>query len=214
MRRRTIPEASLLAALAHPRRDCEARGTVGSCVVVADEHVLQLSPARGRRIVPLRCPPGRRPRRSPSSSGSGEELELDRDGTLVAFGGGSTTDVAGFVAATYKRGRDMDRRADDAHRHGRCGDRREDGDQHRTRERTSPAPSTFRRPSCIDPAILATLPDEERRAGMAEVVKTGLLAGTRGLEAPGGRDDPRLRRVQGGRRPLRPVRARGPPRRS
>jgi 3-dehydroquinate synthetase len=29
----------------------------------------------------------------------------------------------------------------------------------------------------IDPALLATLPEEERRNGMAEVVKTGLLAG-------------------------------------
>ncbi|TML11249.1 MAG: 3-dehydroquinate synthase [Actinobacteria bacterium] len=29
----------------------------------------------------------------------------------------------------------------------------------------------------LDPSLLATLPDEERRAGMAEVVKTGLLAG-------------------------------------
>ena len=32
------------------------------------------------------------------------ELELDRDGMLIAFGGGSTTDVAGFAAATYIRG--------------------------------------------------------------------------------------------------------------
>ena len=31
--------------------------------------------------------------------------------------------------------------------------------------------------SFVDPAYLATLPDAERRAGMAEVVKTGLLAG-------------------------------------
>jgi len=29
----------------------------------------------------------------------------------------------------------------------------------------------------IDPALLATLPEEERRNGLAEVVKTGLLAG-------------------------------------
>ena len=29
----------------------------------------------------------------------------------------------------------------------------------------------------IDPELIATLPEEERRAGMAEVVKTGLLAG-------------------------------------
>ena len=32
------------------------------------------------------------------------ELRLDRDGVIVALGGGSTTDVAGFVAATYLRG--------------------------------------------------------------------------------------------------------------
>ena len=32
------------------------------------------------------------------------ELLLDRDGTLVAVGGGSTTDVVGLVAATYLRG--------------------------------------------------------------------------------------------------------------
>ena len=32
------------------------------------------------------------------------ELEIGRDGTIVAIGGGSTTDVAGFVAATYLRG--------------------------------------------------------------------------------------------------------------
>jgi shikimate kinase/3-dehydroquinate synthase len=37
----------------------------------------------------------------------------------------------------------------------------------------------FHFPRCvvIDPSLLATLPAEERRAGMAEVVKTGLLAG-------------------------------------
>ena len=31
-------------------------------------------------------------------------LRLDRDGTLVALGGGCTTDAAGFAAATYLRG--------------------------------------------------------------------------------------------------------------
>jgi shikimate kinase / 3-dehydroquinate synthase len=35
----------------------------------------------------------------------------------------------------------------------------------------------FPRAVVIDPDYLRTLPDEERRAGMAEVVKTGLLAG-------------------------------------
>jgi len=32
------------------------------------------------------------------------ELRLGRDGTIVAFGGGCTTDMAGFAAATYLRG--------------------------------------------------------------------------------------------------------------
>ena len=32
------------------------------------------------------------------------ELRLGRDGTIVAFGGGCTTDAAGFAAATYLRG--------------------------------------------------------------------------------------------------------------
>ena len=32
------------------------------------------------------------------------ELAIGRDGWIVGFGGGSTTDVAGFVAATYLRG--------------------------------------------------------------------------------------------------------------
>ena len=33
-------------------------------------------------------------------------LQLDRNGTLVALGGGTTTDVVGFAAATYMRGVD------------------------------------------------------------------------------------------------------------
>jgi shikimate kinase/3-dehydroquinate synthase len=36
----------------------------------------------------------------------------------------------------------------------------------------------------IDPTLLATLPENERRAGMAEVVKTGLLAGEPLWELP------------------------------
>ena len=38
----------------------------------------------------------------------------------------------------------------------------------------------------IDPALLATLPERERKNGMAEVVKTGLLAGESLWELPDG----------------------------
>ena len=60
----------------------------------------------------------------------------------------------------------------------------------------------------IDPALLETLPESERRAGMAEVVKTGLLAGEPLWELPTTELVRALRRVQGGGLPARPVRAR------
>ncbi len=73
--------------------------------VVADEHVLTLhDPPVGGRRAPV---PGRRGAKAQGVvEGLWAELELGRDGTLVAFGGGSTTDVAGFAAATYLRGID------------------------------------------------------------------------------------------------------------
>jgi shikimate kinase/3-dehydroquinate synthase len=111
------------------------------------------------------------------------ELRLGRDGTVVALGGGSTTDVVGFTAATYLRG-----------------------------VRWVPVPTTlvgqvdaaiggktaidlpqgknlvgaFHWPAraVVDPATLETLPEDERAEGMAEVVKTGLLAGQPLWELP------------------------------
>ena len=49
----------------------------------------------------------------------------------------------------------------------------------------------------IDPALLATLPEEERLNGMAEVVKTGLLAGEPLWELADDGARPPLRRLQG-----------------
>jgi shikimate kinase / 3-dehydroquinate synthase len=102
-------------------------------------------------------------------------LRVPRDGTIVAFGGGSTTDLAGFVAATYLRGvawvavpTTLAGQVDAAIG-GKTGldlgGKNLVGAFH------------FPRRVIVDPDLLATLPVEERRAGMAEVVKTGLLAG-------------------------------------
>src|SRR5262245_20132107 len=105
-----------------------------------------------------------------------QDLRLDRKGTMVALGGGTTTDTAGLAAAMYLRGIDW-----------------------------VPVPSTlvgqvdaaiggktaidipqgknlvgaFHWPvrTIVDPALLETLPDAQWREGLAEVVKTGLLAG-------------------------------------
>jgi shikimate kinase/3-dehydroquinate synthase len=104
------------------------------------------------------------------------ELSIGRDGTIVAFGGGSTTDVAGFVAATYLRGvawmavpTTLTGQVDAAIG-GKTGINTADG-------KNLAGAFHFPRSVVVDPAVLSTLPDRERRAGMAEVVKTGLLAG-------------------------------------
>jgi 3-dehydroquinate synthetase len=112
-----------------------------------------------------------------------QELRLDRGGTVVALGGGTTGDVAGFVAATYLRGvpwaavpTTLVAQVDAA-----IG-----GKTAIDLPQAKNLVGAFHWPvrTVIDPALLETLPDSERRAGMSEVVKTGLLAGERLWELP------------------------------
>jgi shikimate kinase / 3-dehydroquinate synthase len=115
------------------------------------------------------------------------ELRLDRGGTLVALGGGCTTDAAGFVAATYLRGvawvpvPTTLLAQVDAAIGGKTALNLPEGKN---------LVGAFHWPvrAILDPALLATLPDRERREGTAEVVKTGLLAGEPLWELP----DPEL----------------------
>jgi shikimate kinase / 3-dehydroquinate synthase len=103
-------------------------------------------------------------------------LRLDRSGMLVALGGGCVTDAAGFTAATYLRGIDWWAVPTtlvgqvDAAIGGKTAINVPEGKN---------LVGAFHWPAqtLIDPSVLATLPEEQRRAGMAEVVKTGLLAG-------------------------------------
>jgi len=111
------------------------------------------------------------------------ELRLGRDGTIVAFGGGCTTDSAGFAAATYLRGVRWVAVPTtlvgqvDAAIGGKTAVNLPEGKN---------LVGAFHWPerTAIDPALLETLPESERRAGMAEVVKTGLLAGEPLWELP------------------------------
>jgi shikimate kinase / 3-dehydroquinate synthase len=111
------------------------------------------------------------------------ELRLARNGTIVAFGGGCTTDVAGFAAATYLRGVDWVAVPTtlvaqvDAAIGGKTGVNLPEGKN---------LVGAFHWPvqTVADPQLLATLPETERRAGMAEVVKTGLLTGEPLWELP------------------------------
>jgi shikimate kinase/3-dehydroquinate synthase len=103
-------------------------------------------------------------------------LSVDRSGTVVALGGGTTTDLAGFAAATYMRGIDWVGVPTtlvgqvDAAIGGKTGIDLPEAKN---------LVGAFHWPAgtIVDPALLATLPAAERLNGMAEVVKTGLLAG-------------------------------------
>jgi shikimate kinase / 3-dehydroquinate synthase len=111
-----------------------------------------------------------------------QELRLDRGGTLVALGGGCTTDAAGFAAATYLRGIDWVPVPTslvaqvDAAIGGKTAIDLPQGKN---------LVGAFHWPvrTVVDPTLLHTLPERERREGMAEVVKTSLLTG-RNLHDP------------------------------
>jgi 3-dehydroquinate synthetase len=111
------------------------------------------------------------------------ELRLDRAGTVVALGGGCTTDAAGFAAATYLRGVPWVSVPTtlvgqvDAAIGGKTGIDIPEGKN---------LVGAFHWPArvVIDETLLETLPERERRQGMAELVKTRLLAG-RNLDVRG-----------------------------
>jgi shikimate kinase/3-dehydroquinate synthase len=110
-------------------------------------------------------------------------LRLERGGTLVALGGGCTTDAAGFAAATYLRGIAWVAVPTtlvgqvDAAIGGKTAIDLPDGKN---------LIGAFHWPArtVIDPATLETLPQAELENGRAEVVKTGLLAGEPFWELP------------------------------
>jgi 3-dehydroquinate synthetase/shikimate kinase len=105
-----------------------------------------------------------------------QELRLDRGGTIVALGGGCTTDAAGFAAATYLRGIDWIPVPTslvaqvDAAIGGKTAIDLPQGKN---------LVGAFHWPArtVVDPDLLQTLPERERHEGMAEVVKTSLLTG-------------------------------------
>jgi shikimate kinase/3-dehydroquinate synthase len=105
-----------------------------------------------------------------------QELRLDRSGTVVALGGGCTTDAAGLAAATYLRGiawtpvpTSLVAQVDAAI----GGKTAIDLPQGKNLVGAFHWPAR----TVTDPALLETLPEPQRLEGMAEVVKTGLLAG-------------------------------------
>jgi len=101
-------------------------------------------------------------------------LEMDRGGIVVGIGGGVVTDLAGFAAATYMRGIAFGLAPTtllaqvDAAIGGKSGVN-VDGYKNLA--------GVFRQPEFIvaDPRPLGSLPDAERRCGLAEMIKSALV---------------------------------------
>jgi shikimate kinase / 3-dehydroquinate synthase len=150
--------------------------------LVADERVLELHPLD--LLGPTHTvPPGEAAKSLAVVEHLWRELTIGREGVIVGYGGGSTTDVAGFVAATYLRGIQWIAMPTtltgqvDAAIGGKTGINTPDG-------KNLIGAFHFPQRVVIAPDVLSTLPEKERRAGMAEVVKTGLLAGRQLWELP------------------------------
>jgi shikimate kinase/3-dehydroquinate synthase len=144
--------------------------------VIGDEHVLDIHPLAFDPAAVHRVPRGEAAKTPAVLDRLWNELALDRSGTIVGYGGGSTTDIAGLAAATYLRGVRWIAVPTtllgqvDAGIGGKTAIDLPTGKN---------LVGAFHYPArvVVDPTVLATLTEAQRREGMAEVVKTGLLAG-------------------------------------
>jgi 3-dehydroquinate synthase len=99
---------------------------------------------------------------------------INRDGAIIALGGGVVGDIAGFAAACYQRGIAFAQAPTtllaqvDSSVGGKTGVNHPGGKN---------LIGAFHQPACVvsDTATLDTLPERELRAGMAEIIKYGLI---------------------------------------
>ena len=161
----------------------------GELELVVDEHVAGIHGVRaqvalGARDVAIHeVPAGEAAKAAVVLERLWSALRIGRDGGIVALGGGSTTDIAGFAAATYMRG--VPWTAVPTTLVGQV-DAGIGGKTAIDLPGAKNVVGAFHWPARVvcDPALLTTLPEAERRNGLAEVVKTGLLAGERFWERP------------------------------
>jgi 3-dehydroquinate synthetase/shikimate kinase len=191
---RDIDAIALAAAGVHVESD--ALALLGSHVpgsgrvaLVSDPHVAGIHGADaqlalGARLdATLELPHGEEAKTLEAVGRLWDSLRLGRDGTLVALGGGCTTDAAGYAASAYLRGIPWVPVPTtlvgqiDAAIGGKTAINLPGGKN---------LVGAFHWPArtIVDPSLLATLPEAQRREGMAEVVKTGLLAGEPLWELP------------------------------
>ena len=172
----------LLATLG---REAKAAARSAKAAVVTDANVSAhyLEPAleslrqAGLRTASIIVPPGETSKTLAQAAALYDRLleaEMDRGSVVVALGGGVVSDLAGFVAATYMRGIpwvavpttllsqvDASVGGKTAVDHPLCKN----------------LIGAFHQPSAVlaDVETLRTLPDEELRTGLAEVVKHAMI---------------------------------------
>ncbi len=179
----------VLLAAAGVHHELGALGRLGELVpgdgpvaLVADSAVLGIhgpaaTAALGDRLRSVHeLPPGEAAKQLAVVERLWSELRLDRGGTIVALGGGTATDTAGFAAATYLRG--VPWVAVPSSLVGQV----DAGIGGKTAIDTALGKNlvgAFHWPArvVIDETLLETLPERERRQGEAERIKTELLAG-------------------------------------
>jgi 3-dehydroquinate synthase len=146
-------------------------------IVIADANVAAALPSPVPGAWQLTFPAGEAQKTRAEWGRLTDELlsrRIGRDALLVAFGGGVTSDLAGFVAATYLRGipwlavPTSTLAMIDASVGGKTGVDTPLGKN---------LVGAFHPPIavCCDPTVLRTLPDRHYREGLAEAVKHALI---------------------------------------
>lgn len=185
MRRVHVEVAPAYDVVVGPGALSQLLPTAGRIAVVVDETVERFHGERiraalaDRRAVFTTLPSGERHKTLATLSSLYDWLaahRIERAEHLVAVGGGVTGDLAGFAAATWQRGIPLVQVPTtllaqvDASVGGKVAVDHPAGKN---------LIGAFHQPRQVlaDTALLSTLPERERRSGLAEVVKTALLAG-------------------------------------
>jgi 3-dehydroquinate synthase len=146
-------------------------------------HVLDgLSRARRRRVVALRAGESCKNLRTLQRlTRAALELGLDRRGLVVAVGGGTLGDVSGYFAASYQRGIDWCPLATTV---VALADSAMGGKTAVNFDGLKNVLGAFHQPVGVYGALeaLATLPRRHRVAGLAEIVKSGMIGDRRLFE--------------------------------
>ncbi|HEX4429776.1 MAG TPA: 3-dehydroquinate synthase [Frankiaceae bacterium] len=152
-------------AMLYPPTLYDAARVVRSALSASEVHLIEVPDGEAAKDLPVAA----------SAWSVLGQVGFTRDDLVIGFGGGAVTDVAGFVAATWLRGIRVVQVPTtllamvDAAVGGKTGINTDAGKN---------LVGAFHQPSAVicDLAWLETLPPAEFIAGLAEVVKTGLIA--------------------------------------